>query len=40
MGCVLIVMLAVALTFAVPYVVTVLQEEQQQGVEPPPVRTQ
>ncbi|HLM59146.1 MAG TPA: hypothetical protein VK422_23780 [Pyrinomonadaceae bacterium] len=39
MGCVLLVMLAVALTFAVPYVVTVLQEEQQ-GVEPPPVRTQ
>ena len=39
MGCVLIVILAVALTFAVPYVVSVLQEEQQ-GVEPPPVRTQ
>ena len=39
MGCVLLVMLAVALTFAVPYVVSVLQEEQQ-GVAPPPVRTQ
>ncbi|HEV2859942.1 MAG TPA: hypothetical protein VGX48_02970 [Pyrinomonadaceae bacterium] len=39
MGCVLIVVLALALTFAVPYVVSVLQEEQQ-GVGPPPVRTQ